>query len=205
MLLLSGSTVTVSGGDTAFAAQGKLTLSAGNVTVLTARRGITAGDMTVSGGSLSISAVEQGLVLSDDIQSEEAVSAPYVRRLTVTDGLLSLRCGGNAHERRLGIVCRRAADLVCRIHAGSKFKAHFNSPLRTKSVNSPLSRMTLRIGNAMQETVQRLLNILLSEQNAASPQSNPSTFKPCGTFSSAEQRLSARATQRPAPMPEAGT
>lgn len=98
MLLLSGSTVTVSGGDTAFAAQGKLTLSAGNVTVLTARRGITAGDMTVSGGSLSISAVEQGLVLSDDIQSEEAVSAPDVRRLTVTDGLLSLRCGGNAAE-----------------------------------------------------------------------------------------------------------
>lgn len=98
MLLLSGSTVTVSGGDTAFAAQGKLTLSAGNVTVLTARRGITAEDMTVSGGSLSISAVEQGLVLSDDIQSEEAVSAPDVRRLTVTDGLLSLRCGGNAAE-----------------------------------------------------------------------------------------------------------
>lgn len=97
MLLLSGSTVTVSGGDTAFAAQGKLTLSAGNVTVLTARRGITAVDMTVSGGSLSAVTAEEGLLLAGGC-GEEETEVSDVRRLTVTNGLLSLRCGGNAAE-----------------------------------------------------------------------------------------------------------
>lgn len=97
-LQLSGSTVTVSGGDTAFAAQGKLTLSAGNVTVLTARRGITAGDMTVSGGSLSVSSAEEGLVLSGGYPAEETETPSDARRMTVTGGTLSVRSGTHAAD-----------------------------------------------------------------------------------------------------------
>lgn len=92
---LSGSRVTISGGDTAITTQ-QLTLSAGDVSILTARRGAVAEDMTLSGGSLSITAVEEGMTLSGGYDKSESDPAADLRKMTVTGGSLSICAGTHA-------------------------------------------------------------------------------------------------------------
>ena len=61
-LAVGGGHITLSGGDTALFAE-QLTLTAGELTVQTARRGIVSRWLTVSGGRTSLSTAEEGLLL----------------------------------------------------------------------------------------------------------------------------------------------
>ena len=95
-LLLSGGSAVISGGDDAIFAAGQVTLSSGEITIDTARRGLTAESMTLSGGSLTLNAAEEGLLLSGGYREEEVSTSPEVRRMTVTGGSLQVRAGTHA-------------------------------------------------------------------------------------------------------------
>ena len=93
--MVGGGHITLSGGDTALFAE-QLTLTAGELTVQTARRGIVSRWLTVSGGRTSLSTAEEGLLLGGGYG--QAQSLDETRCMTVTGGLLSVRSGTHAAD-----------------------------------------------------------------------------------------------------------
>ena len=94
-LVVGGGHITLSGGDTALFAE-QLTLTAGELTVQTARRGIVSRWLTVSGGRTSLSTAEEGLLLGGGYGQDQ--SPDETRCMTVTGGLLSVRSGTHAAD-----------------------------------------------------------------------------------------------------------